>query len=380
MGLSHFQNAKITGIKMVLPKKCINIEDEIHFYNNNPKLLTRNKKILGLGSRYVIDNNITCLDLCEQAAKELFEEMNIDTSTIDTVIDASNCHEYCSPADACILHGRLNLNEDCACFDIGGLSCSAYVHALWLAHSLISSGASKKCLILAGDMNSLHSDVKNRISNMLYSDAGSATLVEYSDNANDSYFYTGTRGKDWDKIIVPASGTKLPVRNDIANIEITDKDGNVWHLWDEVLKGMDVFKFTMENAPYSANKILNFANMTMDDIDFVAFHQAYGQIVKTVAMHSNVPKEKYTNETFSKYANCGAASVVSNICDALYNRNINKLMMITFGVGLSWGTTIVDFKNVHNGGISFYEDKKEQKTRKELIDYWIKYFKGEEKC
>ena len=47
MGLSHFQNAKITGIKMVLPKKCINIEDEIHFYNNNPKLLTRNKKILG---------------------------------------------------------------------------------------------------------------------------------------------------------------------------------------------------------------------------------------------------------------------------------------------------------------------------------------------
>lgn len=119
-----------------------------------------------------------------------------------------------------------------------------------------------------------------------------------------------------------------------------DKDGNIWHLYDEILKGMDIFKFTMENAPFSVNKILEYAQLTMNDIDFVAFHQANGQIVKTVATHSSIPKEKYSNETFSKYANCGALSVLSNICDVLKDRAINNLMVVTFGVGLSWGTTM----------------------------------------
>lgn len=376
MGLSQFNNVQISGVKVVLPNKCINIDEEINFYKDEPKLLERNKKILGLGKRYVIEDDITSLDLCEQAARELIAELNIDSSQIDTIIDASISHEYVTPADSCILHGRLNLSENCSCFDVGGLSCSAYVYALWLAHSLIASKSSKKCLVLAGDMNSTHSDVRNRISNMLYSDAGSATILECTDDDNTAFFYTGTRGKDWDKIVIPASGARLPVRKDIANIEVVDKDGNVWHLYDEILKGMDIFKFTMENAPFSVNKILKYAHLTMNDIDFVAFHQANGQIVKTVATHSGVPKEKYSNETFSKYANCGAPSVLSNICDVLEYRAINNLMMVTFGVGLSWGTAIVNFANSHNGGISFYKHTKKTTSGKEQVDYWIKYFRN----
>lgn len=377
MGLSKFNNIQIAGVKVVLPNKCINIDEEIHFYENNLKLLERNKKILGLGARYVVEEGITSLDLCEQAAKELMAEINVDSSQIDTVIVASTDHEYRTPADACIIHDRLGLDENCACFDVSGLSCSAYVYSLWVAHSLIVSGVSKKCLVLVGSMNSTHSDARNRISNMLYSDAGSATILERVDDDNTAFFGTGTRGKDWDKIIIPASGAKLPVRKDIADIEIVDKDGNVWHLWDEILKGMDIFRFTMENAPFSVNQILKYAHLTMNDIDFVAFHQANGQIVKTVATHSGVPKEKYSNETFSKYANCGASSVLNNICDVLKDKTIDKLMLVTFGVGLSWGTAIVDFRNTYNGGISFYKPTKKAMSREEQIEYWIKYFKGE---
>ncbi len=378
MGLSKFNNVKISGVKVVLPNKCINIDEELHFYKNEPKLLERNKKILGLGKRYVVEDGITSLDLCEQAARELMKEIGIDSAQIDTVIVASADHEYRVPADACILHGRFHLDESCTCFDVSGLSCSAYVHTLWLAHSLIASGASKKCLVLVGSMNSTHSDVRNRISNILYSDAGSATILEYTDNENTAFFYTGTSGKDWDKIISPASGAKLPIRKDIAEIEVVDKDGNVWHLWDEILKGMDIFRFTMENAPFSVNKILEYAGLTMNDIDFVAFHQANGQIVKTVATHSGIPKDKSSNETFSKYANCGAPSVISNICDVCKDKTINNLMMVTFGVGLSWGTAVMNFKKTYNGGISFYKQNKKPMSREEQIEYWIKYFKGEQ--
>ena len=373
-----FKNVKISGITVVLPENKISVDDELEFYKNDIKLLERNKKILGIKYRYIVENGVTCTDLCEKAAKLLFRNLNINKSEIDSLIFVSTSHDYSAPASACLLHGRLGLEETCACFDTSGLSCSGYVYGLWLAHSLISSGASKKCLLLAGDTNSLHSDKRNRISNMLYSDAGSATLIEYTKEENTSYFNLGTSGKDWNKIIIPASGYRLPVRKDIADIEITDENGNVWHLYDEILKGMDIFRFTMENAPKSIKELLTFSKKTFDDIDRVLMHQANGQILKTIAQHAAIPKEKTSAETFSKYANCGAASVVSAICDQMHNSCANNAMLVTFGVGLSWASAIINLKKCLITDIHFFKCNKKAISRQEQIEEWIKYFKGEE--
>ena len=377
MSNSKFKHVKIAGFLTVVPDNPIKIDEEIRFYNNDPKKLERNKKILGLDTRYVLKEGITCLDLCEEAAKNLIEELGINKDTIDGVVVTSNCHEYCSPADACIIHGRLNLRPDCNCFDISGLSCSSYVYSLMTVSSLIESGVMKRCLLLAGDMNSIHSDVRNRNSNMLYSDAGSATILEYSKQEICSWYDTGTDGKGWNKIITPASGATFPVRKDIADIEVTDNEGNVWHLWDEILKGFDIFQFTMNAAPTSIKKLLKYSGKTVEDIDFFPMHQANGQIVKTVAMHSGIPRGKYSNETFTKYANCGAPSVLSNLCDALQGKKGKDVMLVSFGVGLSWGCCIINIENAFNGGIIKIHLPDETLSRAEQTEKWIGYFKGE---
>lgn len=374
---SKFSHVKITGIKTVVPEKILSVDDELQFYKNNQKLLERNKKILGVGKRHIVEEGMTCLDLCEDAAKKLFKEMNVEKDDIDTILFVSICHDYNAPASSCILQGRLGLSEECNCIDTHGISCSGYVHGLWLAHSLIASGASRKILLLTGDTNSMHSDVRNRISNMLYGDAGSATILEYSDKSDTAYFYLGARGENWDKIIAPATGHRLPVRKDIADIEITDANGNVWHLWEDILKGMDVFKFTMECAPKSIKTLLKYSGKTDSDIDFYAMHQANGQIVKTIAQHAEISKEKISSETFSKYANCGAASVVTNICDKLSDKSVSTTMFVTFGTGLSWGSCIVDLKNTYIGKIDIFKPEKTIPTRTEMIQHWIKEFKGE---
>ena len=376
MGFSKFNHVKISAIAGVVPENYINIDDEIEYYNNDPKKLERNKKILGLGTRHVVEEGITALDLCEDAAKKLIEQLNVDKTEIDTLIFVSICHDYHSPASSCIVHGRLGLEESCKCFDIGGLSCSAYVYGLWLAHSLISSGASKKLLLLVGDTNSKHADIKNRISKMLYGDAGTATLLEYTDKDNTAYFDLGTKGEGWDKIIAPASGHRFPVRKDIANLEITDDDGNVWHLWEDILQGMDVFNFSMNYAPASVKRLLENSNKTLDDVDFVAMHQANGQIVRMIANHSGIQKNKYSSQTFTKYANCGAGSIATNVCDVLCDKNISSLMLVSFGVGLSWASAIVDFSNTKNLGISLFKNPEHIPTREEMTQYWINKFKG----
>ena len=137
MAKTTFHHARITGMAGVVPEKCISIDDEIAFYGGDKKLLERNKKILGLGTRHVIEEGTTVSDLLEAAAERLLSGMNYDRSLIDALIVATTSPDYHYPATACILQDRLGLSEECTCLDQGGLGCTAYVHGLWLAHSLI---------------------------------------------------------------------------------------------------------------------------------------------------------------------------------------------------------------------------------------------------
>ena len=76
MAKTAFRHARMTGITAVVPETCINIDDEIAFFNNDRALLDRNKKILGLGTRHVVDDGVAVSDLLAAAADRLFEGVN----------------------------------------------------------------------------------------------------------------------------------------------------------------------------------------------------------------------------------------------------------------------------------------------------------------
>lgn len=377
MSVSKFKHVKIKGVACVVPENHINIDDEIKFYGSNKKL-ERNKKILGLGTRHVLPEGVTAIDLCEEAAKTLIDKLKIDKNDIDTLIMASINHDYVGNSDACIIQGNLGLSEECACFDMSGLGCTDVVYGLWVAHSLIESGASKKCLLLEGSASSRITDVRNRNSNMLFGDAGTAILLERSEEITPAYFHLQSRGKDWKKITTPAGGIKFPINKDIIDLEVEDPEGNILHLWDSIMRGTDVFKFAIATAPPTIEKVLSFAGKNKEDIDFFAIHQANGQIVKTIINHAALPIDKTSAQTFTKYGNCGGTSVIVNFCDEMYNKYYENVLFVAFGVGLSTSSTILNLKGIFNQGITFYPTPKNIQTREDLIDDWIKYIKGVE--
>lgn len=210
----------------------------------------------------------------------------------------STSHDFRSPASSCILQGRLGFTEDCTCFDLSGLGCSAYVHGLFTAHSLIASGASKRVLLLVGDTISEHTNEKDRNTSILFGDAASATLLEYTDDEITNYFYTGTRGQGYDNLISPAGGSYLPIEKDIVDLSIEDNSGNVRYLYHDYMNGMEVFKFSAEVGPLGIKKILDYSNNTIDTVDYFAIHQANKQIVNTVARFASLPKRKVLSICF----------------------------------------------------------------------------------
>lgn len=375
MSVKEVNHVSIKGIVTIVPEQVKNVDDELEVYNNDEKLLSRNKKILGMGTRHVIDDRTTNTDLCFAAALNLIEKLQEDKNSIDALIVVSSSHDYHYPASACVIQGMLDLPEECTCFDISGLSCSAYVHGLINAHALISSGCAKKVLLLAGDTNSTHTDANNR-SHLLFGDAASATLLEYTEEENTAWFYTSARGKDYDKLIAPAGGSALPVREDISSLFETDSQGNVWHLWEDCLRGLDVFNFSSEVCPKGINALLEYSKYSIEDIDYVALHQVNKPAVNIIGMYAKLPKDKYSFDAFSKYGNCGSAAVVTEICSHLYERKHDKVMMATFGVGLSCGCCLVDLSKTLIFPVTVYKTPDGKMNRQEKIAYWTEYYKA----
>ena len=377
MAKAIFKHVKVSGITTSVPEGSINIDDELEFFGNDRTLLERNKKILGLGTRHVVDDRTSFSDLCLDAGEQLLKVLGIDRSSIEALLVSSTSHDFRYPATACVLQHRLGLPESVMCNDFCGLGCSAYVHAIMQASALIESGAVKRTLVFAGDLKSFHSDRCNRNSNMLFGDAATATLLEYSEKETPSYFVTGTRGSGWDKLIAPAGGHYLPVYSDIAGLEATDASGNVWRMWDDIMKGLDIFKFSTEAGPKCVGEVLELAGLKFEDVDYFAFHQANKQIVRSVGMYLGLPKDKFSTLAFTEFGNTGVAAVVTDVARNLSGREVGKVCMTGFGVGLSWASGLFDFSETYIGPVQTYRLPEGAMTRAEKIAYWISYFKGE---
>lgn len=376
MAQSHFTHVRLCGIKTVIPEHFIDIDDEIEFFDHNPKKLARAKKMMGYGRRYVADENTTVTDMAVDAAEKLLKEVSIPVDSIDLLIFVNQKPDFKEPCDACIAHGRLKLTKNCTTLDIN-LGCSGYIHALLTAHAMLSSGAFKTCLLLAGDLCARTTDQANRKAAQVFGDAASATLLQHTEECRSAFFVTGTDGSGWDRIIHPFGGMRLPLDRETVDLCITDENGNQWTPKQGIMKGEDVFNFTMDVAPALLNETMAAAGWTGVDVDLFAIHQANKQIVENIIEKAGIPAEKAPIDVFSRYANNSTNSVVTVLCDQLKNDAANKVILCAFGIGLSWGGAALDLSDMYNGGISTYTSPKDKPTRAEQINHWISFFKGE---
>ena len=376
MSKSTFKHVKVLGVKTSLPERYINIDDELQYFGGNQKKLDRQKKMIGYGRRYLADEMTAVTDLAVDAAEKLLAELKIDRGSVEAIVFVNQSPDYIAPADACIAHGRLGLPHSVPSFSIN-LGCSGYVYALWNAHALIESGAIRNCLLLAGDLPTHMLTQANRKAAPVFGDAASATFLAHSDERRDSTFVLGTDGKGWDKLIMPFGGTRLPYDKETFNYSATDAGGNMWTPNQSMMKGEEVFAFTMEVAPKLITDTMAVAGWGTDDVSLFAIHQANKQILEMIISKAGIPADKTPTDVFSKYANNSTNSVVTVLCDQV-GKPLDKTILATFGIGLSWAGAALDLSGIHNGGITTYIPPANRPTRQEQIQHWLDYFSGKD--
>jgi 3-oxoacyl-[acyl-carrier-protein] synthase III len=335
-------NSIITGIHYCIPTKTIGNPELIERFGE--RQLKSIVKMAGIKERRVVSAGETAADLAYCAATRLFAAQQIDPQSIDLLIFASQTGDHQIPATACILHGKLGLSTNCAAFDLN-LGCTSYPYTLSVAHSMLVAGVATKALLLNADALTTVIHPLDRGLVPLHGDGAVATILEAtSSSAGFAGFLLGTDGTGAQHLSIPASGARIP-RSDETKQEVTDESGITRTLEHLHMNGPAVFHFSVYQVPTAINAALAKFQLTIADIDLVILHQANKMMMDLIYKALEVPPEKrfYFMETVG---NTSGASTPMALAEAWRQQKIQpgtKTLLASFGVGLSWGVTVINW-------------------------------------
>jgi 3-oxoacyl-[acyl-carrier-protein] synthase-3 len=341
MATSTLNNVRFAGMATCVPKHVVhNVNDVPQHLRSERERLVRN---IGIETRRVCPDWQCFSDLAYDAADKLLNDLQWSRNEIGALIVVTQSPDYLVPATAIILQDRLGLAHSTVAFDVN-LGCSAYPFALQILGSMIASGAIKKGLILLGDRSSYKH--RDPLKDPLFSDAGTATALEYQEGAPPIYFDLNSDGSGYKAIIVPVGGHRNPFQLEHA-IGRKGDDGFWRSDLDLILDGTAVISFSTQRVPPMVEKLLGYASISKDEIDYFVFHQANRMINETIRKKLGLPEEKVPS-TLREFGNTSGASlpvtVTVRLRDALAAGK-QRLLFCGFGVGLSWGGAIVDVED-----------------------------------
>jgi 3-oxoacyl-[acyl-carrier-protein] synthase-3 len=336
MAQATLRNVRYAGMATCVPKRVLsNIDDCPPQMRSARERVVRN---IGIETRRICSEWQYFSDLAFDATEKLLEELKWERDEIDALIVVTQSPDYPIPATAIILQDRLKLKQTTIAFDIN-LGCSAYAFGLHLLGSMISAGGIKKGLVLVGDKSA-------SVIEPLFSDAGTATALEYDPDAPPMYFDLNSDGSGYQAIMLPVGGHREPIGLQHMT-PVKDEDG-IWRYPGAlILDGPAVLSFSTQRVPPAVRNLLEYAGCSAEQIDYFIFHQANRMINETIRKKLGLPPEKVPS-TLHDFGNTSGASLpvtmTVRIRDALMEGK-KKILLSGFGIGLSWGSCIVDIEN-----------------------------------
>jgi 3-oxoacyl-[acyl-carrier-protein] synthase III len=276
-------------------------------------------KKLGIHSVSIKLESQETSDLCVNAYEMLQGKEGKNINEVDCIVVCTqNPDGNGIPHTSAIVHEKLNLSERCACFDIS-LGCSGYVYSLSVISSFMEANSLRRGLLFTCDPYSKIVDPADRNTALLFGDGATVTALSADLNNNiklrPTRFSFGTRGKD----------------------------GFALHNIDRQLfmDGRKIFNFSAVEVPKQVKALLDNSSLTKDDIDLFLFHQGSKAIIDQLRARMKLPVEKVPSN-LADQGNTVSSSLPLLLEGYVNDRSLKRIVLSGFGVGLSWGSCILE--------------------------------------
>jgi 3-oxoacyl-[acyl-carrier-protein] synthase-3 len=288
----------------------------------------------GIVERRIARNGESTCSMAAEAARKAMERADVHPGQLDTIILSTATPDRLLPSTAVDLQAELGAGR-AAAFDIGA-ACAGWLYAMTVAEGMITSGVSETILVVGSEKMSAIVDWKDRATCVLFGDgAGAAILQRAKTGKGILAAYMRSDGKLADLLYRPAGGAT----NQFSQQVLDERTHYVR------MAGREVFKHAVRSMSDAADRALDMARLTGDDIDLLIPHQANIRIIEATAKHSGIPMEKvYVN--VDRFGNTSSASIPIALDEAIERGQIHEgstVLLVAFGAGFTWASMIVRF-------------------------------------
>jgi 3-oxoacyl-[acyl-carrier-protein] synthase-3 len=261
-------------------------------------------------------------DLAVRAAGRILDDAGADPAEIDMVIVPTSTPDNLFPSTAALVAHRIGA-RDAAAYDLSA-ACSGFVYGLAQAAGLVEGGIARSVLVVGADLMSRITDRTDRGTCILFADGAGGALVTAGDPGTTTGFLAwdlGADGTGADDLIAPVGGYMR-------------------------MNGPEVFRFATRVMVESTERLLGATGMGIGEIDLVVAHQANSRILDHAVERLGIPPERVFSN-IDRYGNTSAASVPLAMTEAREAGRLRPgdlLLLVAFGGGLTWASTIVRYE------------------------------------
>jgi len=325
------RTVSIIGTGSYVPEKRLTNEDLTKIVDTSDEWITTRT---GIKERRIAGKDENTSDMATKAALNAIEQAKISPEEIDLILVATATPDMLFPATACFVQKKIGA-INAACLDISA-ACAGFLFAVEIAQQFITSHTYDTVLVIGAEKLTSITNWTDRNTCVLFGDgAGAAILRHRGESHGVISTHIGSDAQYTDILFMPGGGSRCPITRDNVDLNLATIH----------MTGKEVYKQAVTAMIDAAKKALDQAGLSIHDIACVIPHQANLRIIEGIADRLGIALEKfYVN--LDRYGNTSAAAVAIALDEANRTGRIKPgdyVLMVVFGGGLTWASTIIEW-------------------------------------
>lgn len=323
------RNSIIAGTGSYAPCNVVSNDDLSKIMDTNDEWI---ESRTGIKNRCISTEENTS-DLAYEAGLKAIKNAGMTAEDIDLIIVSTITPDMQMPSTACMVQKKLGALNASA-FDVSA-ACSGFIYAIDIADSMIRSGRHDNVLVIGAEVLSKSVDWSDRSTAVLFGDGAGAAVIKADENEKGIlYALTAAEGDKCQYLEME----EKPVISPFSNNKVTHNNKYI------TMDGKQVFRFSTRVIVDAVKKLLEKADISINDISCIIPHQANYRIIEYAAHKLHVDCDKfYLN--IRNYGNTSSASIAIALDEALRENKIkkgDKVILVGFGGGLTYGAILVE--------------------------------------
>jgi 3-oxoacyl-[acyl-carrier-protein] synthase-3 len=291
----------------------------------------------GIKERHIAAEGEQTSDMAAEAARAALDQAGVAAIDIGLILVATASPDMLFPATACLVQRKIGAQR-AACMDISA-ACSGFLYALEIARQMINCGGIRFALVIGAEKLSAFINWTDRNTCVLFGDGAGAVVLgaRTPDRIGRGILttYMGSDGEHSDILSLPGGGSRCPISPENVGERLNTLR----------MLGKETFKQAVTSMTGAALEVLQRTGLSARDIACIIPHQANVRIIEAIADRLKVPMKRFFLN-LERYGNTGAAAVAIALDEAHRAGRIqpgDRVLMIVFGSGLTWASSIVEW-------------------------------------